>query len=490
MTISKKLHQVTESPQMLQYYDVLRLFVQIRWFAASCVMIALAICQFFLNFPLAYPQLYAIALGICAYNALFYWLNRSANLSTESEQITDTPFWYKRRIQSLLQINLDFMALFALVHFSGGLENPLILFFLFHVVISAILLRPATALLQTAVASGLIFAIGLLEKSGLFNHYHPSFFLGSTELLDNWIFVIGFPSLLSLVMFVVAIFAITLVKQITKRQQYILSLAIELENKNEQLTRVDKLRRGLLAVASHDLKAPLDAIASYLLLFRDGYMGTLSEQQRKIIEKTLKRLEGLRNFISDILNVQSIERGNVTQNIQTTNIETLLKQAIENQELSTSKKSQTIKLHTTQQLPPIEVVPELIAQVFENVLSNAVKYTPHGGQIEVTAHIANQHLKLEFTDNGIGISEEDLPNIFEDFFRASNVKSQYEGTGLGLSLVARIVKHHRGKIWATSQIQRGTTIHITIPITQSTIEERYGRKTQVIKADTIPYTPT
>ena len=115
----------------------------------------------------------------------------------------------------------------------------------------------------------------------------------------------------------------------------------------------------------------------------------------------------------------------------------------------------------------IEADKELLTYVFLNLIANAFKYTPSGGKILVKASLKNELLMIEVKDTGIGIPSEDIPHIFEEFFRASNVAKTTKGTGLGLSLVKHIIKRHRGDISVESKLGEGTTFRFTMPRNQS-----------------------
>jgi two-component system OmpR family sensor kinase/two-component system sensor histidine kinase BaeS len=188
--------------------------------------------------------------------------------------------------------------------------------------------------------------------------------------------------------------------------------------------------------------------------------------QAEVIEKSLKRLERLREFVGDVLSLQAIQHGELQKVMRQVDVEPILREAIENFADAAREKGLDLALEVQTGLPRIEAAAERLAQVFNNLVSNAVKYTPRGGRVSVSAREENGVVAFAVADTGIGISEGDLARLFEDFFRAPAVKKVYEGTGLGLAVARRIVSAHHGEIWATSAPNAGTTFHVHLPLRQ------------------------
>ena len=385
----------------------------------------------------------------------------------QSQVVLDQePHLRGNRAVALLQINLDFAALFCLLHFSGGLENPFVLFFLFHVVIAGILLEPPLAAAEAALAVVLILLLGVLENAGSLAHYHPTQILGSLELAHNWMFALGLPALMAVMIGGMSAFTITLIGRRTMRRNQLIALSVALQAKNDKLEELDNSRRKLLAVATHDLKAPMAAVTGYLEVLRDGYLGPIAPPQSELIEKALKRLERLREFIGDVLSLQAIQHGDLQKAMRPVDVALLLREVVDNFADSAAGKAIRVALSVPDDLPLIEAAPERLNQVFDNLVSNAVKYTPDGGRIAVSALVRDAGVLVEIEDTGIGIADEDRAHLFEDFFRSASVQKTHEGTGLGLAVARRIVTVHHGEIWATSTVGAGTTIHVLLPLVQ------------------------
>jgi signal transduction histidine kinase len=444
----------------------LRLFVRVRFGAALAALAVIAACELLFHLDFPYGRLYAITAGIMAYDLGFYLFCGRERREPQRGGIDEEADARVNRFAALLQINLDFAALTGLLHFSGGLENPFVLFFLFHVVIAGILLEAPLAAAEAVLAALLIFGLGALEKVGALAHHHAGAVLGSLELASNWVFVLGLSGLMAATIAALSAFTIALMGQRTRQRNQLLALSRDLAAKNEKLQELDLSRRKLLAVASHDLKSPLGAVTSYLHAVRDGYLGPVTPEQGDVIDKSLKRLDRLREFIGDILSLQAIRHGEVQKAMQPTDVGGLLREVVQNHVDPARGRSIAVAFEAEGDLPFIEAAPEQLVQVFDNLLSNAVKYTREGGTVRVTARVRAGHLLVDVADTGIGISPEDLEHLFEDFFRAAAVRETHEGTGLGLAVCQRIVRAHHGEIRATSEPGAGTVFHVGLPVVQ------------------------
>lgn len=455
-----------KAPFSLRLHGFLRLFVKIRFGAAAAAIAVVAVSQNVLRIDFPYAFLYGIGAAVLAYNvgfALFLARKRPEQPRLLADEETDLR---ANRLVALLQINLDFVALTALLHFSGGLENPFVLFFLFHVVIAGLLLDAPLAAAEAGLAALLIFGLGALEKTGALLHYHPEAVLGSFELATSWMFVLGLSALMAVTIAALSAFTIALMAQRTHQRNQLIALSHDLRAKNDRLQEIDASRRKLLAVATHDLKAPIGAVMSYLQAMRDGYVDPVTPKQVEIIEKSLRRLERLRDFIGDVLSLQSIQHGELQRVMRPVDLVAVLKDVARNHEDAAAAKSIALSLDAAGDVPEIEGAPERLAQVFDNLVANAVKYTGGGGRVEIRARMDGGRVLVEVADDGIGISEADLARVFEDFFRSSAVRASHEGTGLGLALSQRIVAAHHGEIWATSEVGKGTTFRVRLPIVQ------------------------
>ncbi len=233
----------------------------------------------------------------------------------------------------------------------------------------------------------------------------------------------------------------------------LLAEARELEEVNRELVRLDRLKTDFLAIASHDLKTPLAAVESYLQVILGGFVGEITEQQRHMMERSSLRIKELIGMINRFLDLAHIERGEIVHKMEMTSLDEVLDRCVEEMQVLASEKGQTLTMEKPPSLPVIYASPSHLHQVLTNLLSNAVKFTPQGGSITLGVEEVGDNIQVTVTDTGVGIDPEDMPRIFEDFYRGKRAGGV--GTGLGLSIAKRIVEAHRGRIWAQSPYAEG-----------------------------------
>jgi len=243
----------------------------------------------------------------------------------------------------------------------------------------------------------------------------------------------------------------------------------QLEQVKEELNKVEQAKNkllGFLSVVAHDLKSPLAAIQSYFSVMLGGYSGELNEKHRHMIERSSARINGLLDLISDLLDISRIESGQILKEMETVPLPKLAHSIVEEAHRLAEQKGLALKVEIPPSLPPIYCSAPRIEQALTNLLSNAIKFTEKGGTICLKVLEVDGQIQCEISDTGIGIPKEDLPRIFEDFYRASNVDPT-SGTGLGLAIVKRIIEAHGGRIWVASPCPEtgcGTKFTFVLPI--------------------------
>ena len=225
----------------------------------------------------------------------------------------------------------------------------------------------------------------------------------------------------------------------------------QLEHAADELHDLEGAKRKLLAfisMAAHDLKAPLSAIQTYFDVLTGGFAGELGEKQSEIIERSSTRVDGLFELISDLLDICRMETAQFVSEMKEVSLSQLAEVPVEDAAKMAEEKGLKMIAEIPPELPPVYGAPARLKQVLTNLLSNAVKFTPEGGIVTVKLSTSENSIVGEIEDSGVGIPKEDLPNIFDDFFRARNAREP--GTGLGLSIVQRIIEAHGGQIKAES----------------------------------------
>ena len=244
------------------------------------------------------------------------------------------------------------------------------------------------------------------------------------------------------------------------------SLGQDLEQLSMELTRLEEEKARFLhflGTAAHDLKAPLAAIQSYLGVILGGFAGELNEKQRTMMQRSSLRITELLDLISDLLDIPRIETGQIVQEMKDVSLRQVIRNCLNDQRSLAREKGVKLKVELPATLPKIHGSSPRLQQVIANIVNNAVNYTLEG-TVTISVKEGANSIQVEVRDTGIGIPPEDLPRVFDDFFRAGNVETK--GTGLGLSIAKRIVEAHGGKIWVESPCPEksiGSKFTFTLP---------------------------
>jgi len=230
------------------------------------------------------------------------------------------------------------------------------------------------------------------------------------------------------------------------------------------LKKLDHIKSDFVATVSHDLRSPLTAILGYTELIERS--GPVNDMQRDFIKRVQTSVHNISSLVDNLLNLGRIEAGFDSRR-ESISLNKMFAFAAENYRKVIVERDLRVKINFPEDFPEVSANPIQMRQVVENLLDNAVKYTPDGGEVNVMGEVAQDQVILQVRDTGIGIPPMDLPYIFDKFYRASNADDSQSGTGLGLSIVKSIVEAHRGRIWVDSEIGTGTTFTVVLPLDNS-----------------------
>ncbi len=241
-----------------------------------------------------------------------------------------------------------------------------------------------------------------------------------------------------------------------------------IQDANERLKQVDKLKDEFVSLASHELRTPMTIIKSYLWLFIDKKKGQLSEKELTYLQRAYVSTERLINLVNDMLNVSRIESGRLSLELKPVQIVDVLEKQVE--ELMPRAQQLGLKLAFVKPPYPVPLVNadhERIEQVIINLVGNSLKFTPSGGSISVLLKPQKKELLVTVVDTGRGMNKEDMEKLFRKFGTMGESylhKQEAQGTGLGLYLSKLLVEMHGGKMWAESKGEgKGATFNFTIP---------------------------
>ena len=257
----------------------------------------------------------------------------------------------------------------------------------------------------------------------------------------------------------------TRTKQLTRSNE-------KLERTNEELERVNLHKSQFLANMSHELRTPLNAIIGFSEILQDRIFGELTEKQQRYVGNIVTSGRHLLDLVNDVLDLSKVEAGKMDLHWEDFSVRHTVGEIITQLGTLAAKKELSILANFEPELDVISADRGRFRQVLYNLVSNAIKFTPPGGKVQISGRIepglekGTQMALLEIKDTGIGINPKNLESIFESFRQVDNSYSrQYQGSGLGLALTRKLVEMHGGKVWASSALESGSTFSFTIPLT-------------------------
>jgi signal transduction histidine kinase len=235
-----------------------------------------------------------------------------------------------------------------------------------------------------------------------------------------------------------------------------------LAEQNERLRELDGLKDEFVSLVSHELRTPLTSIRGYLeILLADG---ELADEQRSYLGIVDRNSERLLHLVSDLLFLAQVDAGKLAFDIRPVDLEEIVGECVE-ASLPTAKAKGISLTARTEQLPKLQGDRARLAQVLDNLVSNALKFTPFGGRVEVRLKAVDGSAVVEVDDTGLGLSKEEQEKLFERFFRSSRAaENAMPGTGLGLAIAKAIVERHGGRIELESAVNVGTTARVELPL--------------------------
>jgi len=245
--------------------------------------------------------------------------------------------------------------------------------------------------------------------------------------------------------------------------EYLLSFADFTE-----LKEVERLKTNLVANVSHELRSPLSSIRAYTeLLMEDLDEGDVEVRQHflRVIDQETQHLADL---ITDLLNVARLESGGFEPHMLDVSLRDVAEETLARCQVQAQQRGIELLLEAPSDLPHVLADPEMMGILFKNLVSNSIKFSPQGGDVKVSLQADEEWQTVEVTDEGIGIAPQDLPRIFQKFYRADRtIEAGFEGTGLGLTLVKEVVEVHGGSIEVHSELGKGTRFTIALPMKPS-----------------------
>lgn len=414
-----------------------RWFVRIRWIALAILLISAYIVKNLLKISIRDNQIYVLGAILLVLNIahmiLLTRITRRKGVGTVRKIKNEIHF----------QIISDLIILTLIIHYSGGIENPLILFYFFHLIIASSIFSTFTSYLYVVFVLVLASLLAILECYGIIPHYPLEGFL-EHELYKDTLYVFGSGFIFALTAVLVVSLSHMIIYRSIKSEETFVKTNIELENK-------DKLKNEYVLRVTHDIKGHVAAILSCIDVIRSGLAGPLSREQEEFANRAYERTELLSTFIRNLLNLTR-KRLSHDSGFEEFSLTDLINKLVIPIQALAREKSIDFNCSIDKAVNKITGNPFSIEELYSNLLSNAVKYTPPKGRIMLSVKDRLYHVVTEISDSGIGIPKEEIEKVFDEFYRASNVpKDIKSGSGLGLSIAKQIVENHKGKIWVASE---------------------------------------
>jgi len=260
-----------------------------------------------------------------------------------------------------------------------------------------------------------------------------------------------------------------LVAKLQERIEELTTANEEMKRLNAELAKMNKFKDEFMANMSHELRTPLNSIIGFSEVLIDGLTGDLNDEQTEFIENILSSGQHLLSLINDILDLSKIRSGQMQLYLEEIDCREFVEEIRHTIRGVMQSKNQQYQQHIDDEIATILIDKKKLKQVMLNLLGNASKFTPTGGEIslDITTEVAGGESVIRFTitDTGIGIDKENYDLIFDEFRQVDGSHSrEYEGTGLGLPIAKKLVELHGGQIWVESELGEGTTFHFTIPV--------------------------
>ncbi len=240
---------------------------------------------------------------------------------------------------------------------------------------------------------------------------------------------------------------------------------VELNDANAKLRELSDMKEEFLALTTHDLRSPLTVISGVINFFTSGRLGDLTAEQKNMVTMMERNTQSLIELVNDLLDASKLESGTLRLDLTATDLRALVSESHETMSPLAREKDITLVEKIPDDLPPILADRAKFRRILVNLLSNALKFTPKGGHVEINAERAGAFLRVSITDDGVGIAPDDLARLFDKFEQARSRATRNEkGTGLGLYITRQLVELHGGKIEVKSELGQGSTFSFTIPV--------------------------
>ncbi len=431
--------------------------IRLRWTVAPLMIAGIVVGQL-LGFQFRVVPILVIALASPMYNGLL-----ALALTRYGGRLQAEP--KLKHIFLATEVIADYTAMFLLIYFTGGASSPLTIFLLFHVVIAAIQFAATTAYALAGVAAGGLWLLYLGEAGGWLPCHHLAFRGAPLNPAEQPAYAVLMLAFLTATLFITAGIVSRISARLQRRVGDLAEASSDLARSHGAVQALMQERAQFTLEVAHNLRAPLAAGLSIVDLLSEGYVGELTDGQRQQLARLDRRLRALNEMVGKLLAIaRTRDRSREIEDV-VADLGKLARHTEETFSGVAESKGLDLRVTLDEDLPPVATGVGLLEQLMENLVSNAIKYTPEGGEVEVRFEQETPGgVRITVRDSGIGIPAADQDRLFQEFYRASNAREMTaEGTGLGLVLVQQTVDRHDGTLELVSAEGQGTTIVVRLP---------------------------
>lgn len=369
------------------------------------------------------------------------------------------------------QITIDLVILAALLHYTGGVENPLRMFFVFHVIIASILLSRAATYMHATLGLALVAVVALGEIAGVLPHYSLQGHWRAGAYLDLRL-VMTQLFLLGVTLYATAYMGTTIAVRLRRREVEVVVLSRQIEEKAatlevayQEISEAERAKSQYMRKVAHELRGPLGTIKTALNVALDPQSGGAPDRTADLIRRAEHRAGELAALTQELLSLARARGSRTSVDFVPVEPAAIARKVADDLRPSAEEAGLTLRVAIADDLPAIQGDADGLADLVTNLLANAIRYTPRGGRVSFDVGMRGGALAIEVADTGIGIAEEDRPRIFDEFFRSRAAREHAtEGSGLGMAIVKAVVDQHGGAIALESEVGRGTAVRVTLPI--------------------------
>jgi signal transduction histidine kinase len=440
-----------------ELFDRLGWFTEVRWGAGFLSLAFMAIGWYVFRVRFAWRPALGVVTGLFLYNLVFVWWARQLYRDGRAR---------RARIRRLAhaQIVCDLVAVAALVHTIGGVENHFVLLFVFPVIVASEFFASRIAYAYATLAAVLVNLIGWGEYF-FYDRLHHNLTVCETAAArrcvplvasgagQHYVFVLQVCFVMTFGVYVTVFIASSIAGRLRQREE-------ELEAAYRDLKSLEEVKSQFMRKTSHELRAPLGAMLS--LLKSAARQMADDGPDRNLVDRALARSENTLDLVDDLLRYSRLQAAAVLDRAEPVELAEVVRAAADLFRAQAEEKG--IHLEVEADSARVRGMRDRLIDLVNNLISNAVRYTDEGGAVTVRAGCDGRETVLTVSDTGIGIPPDELPHVFDEFFRGEEARRTVpHGTGLGMTIVRRVVEMHNGRIDVESTPGRGTAFRVTLP---------------------------